>query len=387
MQNEVHKEVDKQEKALTKNAGNAQIVVPDGVRDIKEYKKYIALKDAPALKLPARLIETSDINTVIDPMGNMGAIQKKIVHLPSDEIDDITKRTKAIKVLHFRIGSLREKAFGIKKRKHHNSLKMGLLDERSSELIEYFGQLLTDQEVHKIVSTEWGYDIAVTALTKFRLRHKDKIEGRKQEYIKDYSSLRLAHKRGRLEELQAIFVKRKMKWDKSGNKEDEKMMLAILKQLRDETEDRTLRLEANINANINISIQNHIEGEIMKGLTINDIILARAAQRMNINPRFLITRLHNSFYAKHSGFLAPDGELNDQEIQYPSMMVYNWKDIQKQHDTVGDANIEDAEWEDVTDEQVGNADDIKEILKARIAQKQRNVAAAQDRIDEAKNEQ
>lgn len=382
MKHHAHDEADRIQKQTEKRADHAEIVIPETVKDVGSYKRYIALKEAPALKLPVRLIETSDPNVTVDPVAHNVAIEKKICDLPSDEQDEIMKRVRAIKVLHFRIGALKEKAFGIKKRKRHSSLVMGLLDERASELQEYFGRLLTDTEVHKIVTTEWGYDVSLDSIRKFRQRNSKVIEKLKDDFIKDHSHLRLSHKRGRLEELQAMYLDRKQKYDDTGGREDYKLLLATLKEIRSETQDNTLRIDANINANINVSIQNHIEEEIMKRLTINDIILARAAHKMKINPNFLISRLHNSFYAKHSGFVEPDGDLKDQEIQYPSMMVYNWKDIKTQHDKHGDKNVEDAEWEEVPPEKKEEGNDIKSALLTKIKQKKEDLNRAQDRVNQ-----
>jgi len=381
MQEDVHKEKDDLEGKILKGAEAAQIVIPEGVRDIKNYKRYIALRDAPALKLPGRLIQTSDVNVEIDPMAHLAQSNKMMSHLPSDEIDEITKRIKAVKVLHFKIGSLKNKAYGVRKRAVHSSLSMGVIDERSSEIVEYYGNMLTTKEIHKIIAKEWGYDVSIGALQKFRARHLDKIELLKQEYLKDHTDIRLAHKRGRLEELQKLFIHRKNKYDATGTQEDYKLLLATLRIIREETEDKTLRISADINANINIAIQHHINSEVMKGLTINDIILARVASRMNINPRFLISRLHNSLYAKHSGFLRPDEDLENQEIPYPSRMVYNWESIAKQHKDTGDKNIEDAEWEDVSDDKMAEAQDIKAVLLQRIKDKKQSTNISQDRVN------
>jgi hypothetical protein len=381
MQDDVHKTKDQLEKKILKGAESASLVIPEAVRDIDNYKRYVALRDAPAIKLPGRLIQTSDPNTVVDPMAHLNAINMNISHLPSDEQDDITRRIKAVKVLHFKIGALKNKAYGLKRRHIHSSLSIGVIDERSSEVIQYYGSLLTTKEIHKIIANEWGYNVSIQALRKFKVKNADKIEVLKQEYVKDHTNIRLAHKKGRLEELQSLFIDRKNKYDTTKGREDYKLLLATLRLIKDETEDKTLRIDANISANITISIQNHINAEVMKGLTINDIILARVASRMNINPRFLIARLHNSMYASHSGFLRPDGDLENQEIPYPSKMVYNWETIKKQHDAHGDKNIEDAQWEDVPKDQLQPAQDIKQVLIDAIKNKQQSINIAQDRVD------
>jgi len=219
------------------------------------------------------------------------------------------------------------------------------------------------------------------SVTNFRRKNHDAIEGAKKEFLKDHSSIRLSHKKGRLQELQQIFISRKMKWEENPTRDNEKMLVTVLREIRQETQDNTLRIDANINANINVTIQTHIEQEIMKSLTLNDIIIARVASRMNINPRFLISRLHNSYYAKHSGFVRPDQDLSEQETTYPSAMVYNWKDIKAQHDREGDANALDAQWEEVPNDQEQVALSMKELLAQQIKAKQDQVNMSQERID------
>jgi len=369
------------------NIGHSAVnEVPDGVKNVEAYKKWLKLKDSPTISLPDRLIYTSDVNVVIDPAAAMPAIHKRLTPLGGDEIDEILQKVKAVKVVLSKVGSLKHKAFGISINARHRSLAMGVLDERSSELIQYFGQLLTTTEVHKIITREWGYEVSIATLRKFKARNTEAIEQAKDQFYKDYSGIRLSHKKGRLLELQDIFIKRKMRWDESHSQADEKLMLQTLRQIREETHDPTLRINANINSNINVTIQNHIEREVMKGLTINDIIIARVAARMNVNPTFLITRLHNSLYAKHSGFKRPDDDLQDQDITYPSQMVYNWSQIAEQHEKHGDANIEEAEWEDVSDDDKNHGSTLKDMLLEKIKQKKQDVSQAQNRINNHKDD-
>lgn len=374
-------DVNNQIEAMVAQGNDQSIDIPDTVKDTEAYLRYIKLKNSKSLQREPRMIATSDVNLHIDPIGNLNRIVKKISHLPSDEQDIIIKRVKAMKVIYLKIGALKLKAFGIKRPRYHHTLQMGLLDERKSELIEYYGRMLTTKEVHKIVTLEWGYDIAIESLRRFKKTYADKIRDRQEHFQRDFNDLRLSHKKGRLEELVWMYNSRKSKYEQTQAKTDYQLMLQTLRAIRDEVEDKSLKIEHNINAKLEITINHHIQNEIMKGLTINDIIVARVAARMGINPRFLITRLHNSAYAKHSGFIQPDGSLSDQEITYPSSIVYNWNAIEQQHQKHGDVGLQEAQWQDLTQPEAERASELKDILIAKILDKKADLSQAKSRID------
>ena len=352
--------------------------MPNTVKDPDAYKRYLKLSKSPTLQRENRLIYTSDPNVVIDPVGHIRFVEKKIAHLPSDEQDKIIQRTRGLKVIFLRIGSLRQKAFGIPRPSHHASLTMGILDERSSELIEYFGKMLSEKEVHKIVTTEWGYDVSIGTLKHFRLKYKQEIEKIKEQFQKDFTDIRLSHKKGRLEELVEIYQKRKQKWELSDSQQNEKLLLSTIRMIRDEVEDKSIKIDHNINAKLELTVNNHIEQEIMKSLTINDIIIARVAARMNVNPRFLITKLHNSYYAKHSGFARPDN--TEQTVQYPSSIVYNWNQIGEIHK---DKQDPDEQLKNFSEDPASDkAKTIKQILQQKIKAKNQDISQSEQRVND-----
>lgn len=367
-------------KAKDKNpSNNKKEEIPVGVKDVEAYKKYKSMEGHSMFVREERCFETSE-GEVLDPQASLGSINKRINHLSSEEQEKIVKRCRAYHHQMMRVTKLKTKAFGLDRRGRRNDLLMGMLDERSSELIEYFGAMYDVHEVMKIVKKDWGYNVTEYAMKRFAATYKTQIEAKQVKFQKDYSSIKLSHIRGRLEELADLFKKTKMRYETAPTKTDAELMLRILKQISDETGDKTLRLEANINANINLTINNHIQKEVMKGLTINDIIIARVAARMNINPRFLITRLHNSIYAKHSGFIRPDGALENQEIVYPSQMVYNWTDIDKLHEEKSDANIEDTEWEEVPLIKKQSAEDKRKAMLASLQERNADINQAKNRV-------
>lgn len=372
--------IDDEVKDIVENTAMPNDEIPQAVKDVDAYSKYIKLKNTPTLQRENRMIDTSDEGLTVDPMWLPHKISKMIVHLPSDEQDRIMRRVKAIKLIHLKIGALKLKAFGLKRPRYHKSLQKGLLDERQAELLEYFGRMLSAKEVHKIITLDWGYDVALETVRSFRKQHADTIDQMIINYKKDFSDIRLSQKKGRLEELVQLYHKRKALHDVSQSKSDHQLLLQTLRAIKDECEDKTLRITADINANVMVTINNHIQEEVMKGLTINDIIIARTAARMQVNPRFLISRLHNSYYAKHSGFLMPSGSLQDEELQYPSSIVYNWNAIEAQHAATGDTGLQLAEYEEVPTEKKDVGATLKEILKKRLGEKKDDLSEAEQRI-------
>lgn len=357
------------------------IKIPNTVKDKDAYLRYLKIKDADSIKRENRLIHTSDSKTIIDPLSYFPKIQKQVADLPKKEKDQVMKRVRAIKVITMKINSLKIKAFGLSKPNHHPDLQQGLLDERQSELIEYYGRMLSDKEVHKIITLEWGYDIGMATLKNFRSTHKNKIEKLKHQFQTEFDDIRLSHKKGRLEEMVWMYNDRKVKYETSKSQQDYRLLLSTLKQIKDEVEDPSLKIEHNINAKLEVTVNNHIQKELMKGLSINDIIIARVAARMDVNPRFLISRLHKSIYSKHSGFIRPDKDLKDQEIVYPSTMVYNWDEIKKQHKDGNVKDIEEAEWEDVSKSKQMTAQQIKQRMLDKIINKKDDLNQAKSRVD------
>lgn len=362
--------------------------IPETVKDVEAFKRYMELKNTPILKYENRLMETSDPDLVIDPLVLPHVLREKIHDLPLEEQEKITNRHKALKAIQTRITNEHMKAFGTPKRNGHTSLQKIQLDERSAELIEYFGRFFTDQEVHKIVTTEWGYSVQIQSIRNFRKRNIDKITARQEHHKRDYGEIRLSHKKSRLEELQELYASRKQKYLVSEKDSDYKLLLQTLAQIQKECEVDVLRLEGQINHNVEVTLNYHIEQEVMKGLTINDIIIARVAARNGVDTRFLVERLHSSIYARFSGFEKPDdtGDLMNQEIQYPSAMVYNWDEIRKIEDKKIKEDKKLMERRDVPDSTKKEMSSVKTVLQQRLEELKQNRNIAQSRVNKAEKD-
>lgn len=352
------------------------IDVPSTVKDVQAYLQYRDIIDSEKW-INKQTIPTS--NGDIDPRMIMYKIEEILETLEDEEAKLVEKKVRAFKVQLKYVADLKRKAFGAKKggsRVENENIR--ILDERSSELIEYFGQLKTVKEVLKIVHLQWGYDIGHQALSNFKKKHEDEVAKKTIEYFKDVSKIRLSHQKGRLEELQYMFFKRKAVWEQTHGLADETAMLKIFTLIQKEMVEKKIELNANIQHTITANINIHVHQEIMKAMPINDIILARAAQKLKINPTFLIARLHKSMYAKHTGFVEPEDGLDQEEIIYPSSVVYPWKQIRANHKKNGDEGIELTQYQEVKEPDVAKT--LKELLQEKIEKKRLDIASAEDRI-------
>lgn len=381
MESKLHKQINSTAQIVDTQVGKED-KVPPGVTNKEAWYKWLELKNSILLSKERRVIQTSDPATDIDLCVPLNATRKRMAHLPQKEREDIEKRTKAYRVLTGKMSAMKNKAFGIKQKGLYSHSER-ILDPRVSEIVEYFGRFYSADEVLKIVRDDWGYPVSKSLLNNFRKAHIDKIQERQEEYKRDYSDIRLGYKKSRLEELEYIYNNRKNKYEVNHSHADEKQLLSIIKQIKDEVEVDTLRIEGNINHNLEVNINMHVQQEAFKEMTINDIIIGRVAARQNISAAYLIERLHRSFYAKHSGFGKTDGHVNDQDIQYPSSIVYNWSTIEKMHQKESHLIEEARRPKDIEDvEIIEETTTLKESLLAKVRSKKAEINKSQSRVDE-----
>jgi hypothetical protein len=361
-----------------------EINIPDDVINEEAYLKYLKIRDSKALKQDTRMIYTSDISLVIDPLFLLDIIKSYIKHLPADEQIAILERVNVVKILNKKKFKYKSEAFG-KQASPALSVTDGesgmmFLDERSSEVLEYFGRYLSIDDVLKILYVEWGVDVSKRQLKIFHDDHKEKITALQETFRKDTNNVRLSHKRGRLEELSFLYGDRREKYEVSRSRAEADMMLKILKQVKDEMHINTLNIKGEVTHKIQHTVAEHIEREIMGSLAINDIIIARAAFRMGVNPALLINRLHNSIYSKFSGFNSSSQDFMSEEVKYPSTMVYDWRAIAKKHqDKEGEGEY--AEFEDIPEKEIPNINKIREELKRKAAERKGVIDKVKDKVD------
>ena len=202
-------------------------------------------------------------------------------------------------------------------------------------ILDLSGRFYKPEEIHRVLCE----DFEITSVTVNQIKNvvKDnlsKIKSLQEEYQKDYSDVRLAYKRSRLEELQQMYNNRKSQYNKNNyNREDEKALLGLLESIKKEIQGDMV-----INANVNLQIEEKsnffIEQEMLKSLNISMFVLARICGRMNVNPNLVLSRLAHSRYAQFSGYsekgLSPTAATDP--IDYASNIVYNWSQIEAQNE-------------------------------------------------------
>lgn len=201
-------------------------------------------------------------------------------------------------------------------------------------ILDLSGRFYKPEEIHRVLCE----DFEITSVTVNQIKNvvKDnlsKIKSLQEEYQKDYSDVRLAYKRSRLEELQQMYNNRKSQYNKNYNREDEKALLGLLESIKKEIQGDMV-----INANVNLQIEEKsnffIEQEMLKSLNISMFVLARICGRMNVNPNLVLSRLTHSRYAQFSGYsekgLSPTAATDS--IDYASNIVYNWSQIEAQNE-------------------------------------------------------
>lgn len=356
--------------------------VPEGVIDVESYEKYVQLRDSDIMNKTEH--HTTDPNTVVNLRMSAYQLNKKIAHLAKDEQELIQSKATAIRKLSGTLLQLKKKAFGIRQGPY--GIQESILDSKASELLEYFGRFFSAPEVHKIVTLEWGYDVNLNTVELFRKRHMDRIKEKQEEYKRDYSDVRLGHKRSRLDELQYLYTHRKTKYEISENKDDYRLLLQTIEQIRKEVEGDKLTIDGHLQMDVEHTVNMHIQNEMLKHVLINDIVIGRLSAKVGIDPRLMIHKLHSSYYAKFTGFKRPDISLEDDEPIYPSKFVYNFDEIANQNKQLEKDDVRFLEAIPVVEEdKKEHFKDVKQIMLEKIRNKQQQINGSQERIDNHTN--
>lgn len=297
--------------------------IPEDVIDEVSYIEYLKLLADPILN-EQRYHIASD-GTSVDTIMGFSNIRKVIEHLEADEKAEIEKLCGLRRSVIAKSNAFKRKAFGAAHPKKVQTIDNHILSGKKAELLELFGRFYSNAEVHKICIDEYGIPVNLMALSSFKEMYAEDIKARQEDFKRDYSDLRLGHKRSRLDELHYLYIDRKQKYVKTSSRDDYKLLLVTIEQIRKEVEGDKLTITGDLNVNIEHTINLHIQKEIMKDLTIMDIVIGKIAARSNVNPRFFIAKLHNSYYRQFSGL----GDTLDLQAtpQYPSDQAYDMDKI------------------------------------------------------------
>jgi hypothetical protein len=258
-------------------------------------------------------------------------LSKVVSHLPKQEFLKIEALAKTYRSLKSKQTAQKNKSFGVKSSGVF-SMQETLLDKRRNEIIMLFGKFYTVSDVFKIVNQKWGYNVSKNLVEKFFKDNVDAISDYQEEHKSNLDDVRLFHKKSRLEELLGIYNQAKTKYDSTQNREDGKFAAQLLSQIQKETEGNRLIIDGKMQIDIQATVSMQMQLEIQKKTNILDIIVSRAAARLNVNPRYLLSRMHESRYAKLTGMaMLSEGESADDNINdiisYPSQFNYSLDEL------------------------------------------------------------
>lgn len=338
----------------------SKIEIPDGVVDKKAYMKFIALSRNPIIK--NYYIETSDgesINLRTAPQW----IRKYIAHLTPVEQEEIMQKKQEWQRINMKMRAAESAAFG----KKYGRVGRPKQDSLEHDIVEMLGKMFTIPEVVRIMGEDNEIIVSEDQVKSVMKRRLPEIERKREEYRNKVADVRLYSKRPRLEELAWMYSKMKMRYVAYNGIESYNAMLRTLEQLRKEAEGDQININGALDVNVNVEIQAHIQKEILKTINLKEIIIGRICARMGYDPKKLIASLHNSYYSK---FVQISGDFDpNAEIEYPSLINYDYNEIERRNAEVDD--VVDITAEEIKDEEKDKADAVRQMFLAKIrAQRQ-----------------
>lgn len=339
--------------------------------DQEQHELYQKLDKHPILNSKSRHIASDGTEIKLATIPNL--LLKKIEHLPQKEQTFIMKLKDLYQTTSVRRMTAMKKAYGqnIKKNDDGEVIYRNDLDIRKDEIVELFGRMYTIKEVHEICLTKFKLKkVTVAQLKDFRIRNAVIIQERIEEFKRDYTDLRLAIKKGRLEEIIDIYNKMKRKFDASAVKknDDARVLMSVIEQIRKEAEGDTLRVEG-LNVSIDVLIQGQVNEEMRKTLPLMEIVLGRIAANSGVPVEKFLGQLNESWYNK-----AFDGrpveDIPFEEIPDPTAIPYDFDLISRQHAL---AEKTGTELQTIDNKSKKEAISLKEALLAKLKEKQGDV--------------
>lgn len=354
--------------SLSKNVN-----IPKGVTDLEAWNRYLKLqKDLD--ETPDRMVQTSDPKVIVDLCTSNYILGKMMAHLNVEERESIYNKANPFKAIIQKMNAEKRKAFGNVKAQSG----LGVVGIKQAEILELFGKFYTASEVHKIITQDWGYEVNPSTLNAFRADNIDRIVELQEQFKMDHSNVRLGIKRSRLDELSYLYERTKDKYIKSESREDAKLMQSLLESVKREV-DGDLVINGKFQVDIQQTIQMQIQQDLIKDFNITSLIMSRLAGRMGVNPELIISRLANSMYAKFIGFRAPEISREDDEIVYPSNVIYDITAIQEKNRLLMEAEEQKKSLPIIDDK--AKLLSMKEKLIAKLEEDRRKLNESQNIIN------
>jgi|SRR5690554_502949 len=347
----------------------------DKIKDDYEAMKEEALElqENPLLKGDG--IHICSDGTEVNYKTTARNIRVKLMHLEGEELEEVLTMSKEYQTFRGRLMMLNRKLKGqpyFMENTHWSKAK-----ERSQELLDLFGKMYSGKEVHEIVVNEWKlFNVKYNQILQFQREHSAEIGKLRADYQSNVKNVRLVHKRSRLDELTSLYQSRKSKYRLTQLKSDYELMLKTLEQIRKEVEGEKLTINGRIEVEHEMAVQSHVNSEILKYLNINDIIISRLCARLGVNPKYVLYRLHTSYYSKLTGFL-PNSLDKDTQITYPSNFVYDFSRIEELSKELDTEDIEYKEEPDSKDPE--GMTKLKQLLLQKLQEKKDSLTDQENR--------
>ena len=356
------------------------IVVPEGVTDVDQYRKWYKLKNEIDSD-PERFYRyTDDKNQVhsIDLYSPITRIREKYKSIVDPKtFAMLEKKANAFKSRTARCTSEKRKIGGING--GYFDIE-GYLNSKATELLDMFGKYWTTEEVHRHIVEKWKQNVALSAVKGFYVKHKEQILRFRAQWDDDYTDISIHSKRARLGQLNYLIQTRRQIYDKTHKIEDSKEIRAILEQAKNEIEGNKLQLtvDGKIDVDLTINIEQQIK--TIGGLTLGQLIVSMTAGKLGVNPLFLMSKLSNSVYNKFNGFKRNNMMMKESPFR-PSELVYNFEEI-KENNKVYEQDlpkqlynkpIEDAQ---VISEVTSIKERLLQKIKSRVDETNKNIEQA-----------
>lgn len=348
--------------------------VPLRVVDTEAFAEYTRLSAHPILNAKSKY-ETSE-GTIINLMKLPHHVRADIEHLPIKEQSKIM----ALKEVNMKIQNMKtgcfKRAYGVinKDGTTYGGKILSSLDLKRAELIELFGKMFTLGEVHEIVLKIWKLPIKKEALGDWRTRNQEAINARIEVHKREYSDVRLAYKRSRLEELTYLYTKRRRIYDLSGKGDDHRLLLATLAQIKQEVEGDLIRIDGALTMDIEATINNKMQ-ETYNFINLKEIIIARVAAKNGLEVASLIKGISAGYYFRN---LHADKRDDTTPQNFPSSQTYDFDKIARIQQQKADVErLEATKQADVKAglivQQTATSQSIKQLLIEKLKSKQGDI--------------
>ena len=302
--------------------------------DLESYYKWIELEQQEILN-KNRVIEVDGYTVNIGmPLHNF---RRAIEHFPDEIQEDLLDQKEEFNKALSHCGGIKSLAFAVPKSEMIQHKRIERLEEKKTEILELFGRMFSPEEVHRIAVQQLGLRVGLKEIVDFRRKYLIEITSKIEEFKRDFKDIRLAIKKGRIEELVFLYERVKDRWLATHMKSDQEFLLKLIEALRKETDGDLIKVEGDMTLKVEHNITVHLQKEITAKMNLTQIVLGRVASRLDINPVHMISQMTDSIYARFNSMVTSQDDVEDAEyveLEYPSNKPYDFSQIeekQKEH--------------------------------------------------------